>query len=107
MFLWRYYVDCDGACLSLLCCSLMAEASAIDASPFVAAFSSAASACYTMAPAASAASLAVRPKVATMSACMISCAYAACCSVAALCLAFSSWHLLSFNLPFCFMFQLL
>jgi len=69
--------------------SLMAEASAIDTAASAAAFSSSFIAYSTVAPATSAASLTLRPKVATMSACMTSCAPAACCSAVALCYTLS------------------
>jgi hypothetical protein len=78
----------------------VAKASAIDASASAAAFSFASNAYSIVAPAASVASLTMRPKVATMSAWMISRAYDACCSAAAVCLAFFLRRLLSFYLPF-------
>ena len=70
--------------------SLIAEASVTDAFAFAVAFYSTSSAWSIGAPATSATSLAMRPKVAMMSACMTSCAFVACCSAAALCMAFSS-----------------
>jgi len=70
--------------------SLIAEAADSVASASADAFSSASSAWFMVAPAACAASLALRPKVATMHACNTSGGSAPSCYVAILCMAASS-----------------
>ena len=82
------------------------EACVVDASASVVAFSSTSIAYSIVTHVASAASVALRPNIAEMSALMTSCAVDACCSATALSLAFSSAACFLSSSRFAFLFQL-